>query len=197
MTDSLTRCPWAQGSPDYQHYHDREWGVPLRDERGLFEFLVLEGMQAGLSWLTVLRKREALRRAFVGFDPEKVAGFTSRRIDRLLNDAAIIRHRGKIEATVHNASLVLELRAGSKNFTELVWSFVGDRPIQNRRDSLADVPSSTPASQMMSKTLKRLGFRFVGPTICYAFMQATGMVNDHLMGCHRFEVCRQLGSTRG
>ncbi len=197
MTDSLTRCPWAQGSPDYQHYHDREWGVPLRDERGLFEFLVLEGMQAGLSWLTVLRKREALRRAFAGFDPEKVAGFTSRRIDRLLNDAAIIRHRGKIEATVHNASLVLELRAGSKNFTELVWSFVGDRPIQNRRDRLADVPSSTPASQMMSKTLKRLGFRFVGPTICYAFMQATGMVNDHLMGCHRFEVCRQLGSTRG
>lgn len=171
--------------------------MPLRDERGLFEFLVLEGMQAGLSWLTVLRKREALRRAFVGFDPEKVAGFTSRRIDRLLNDAAIIRHRGKIEATVHNASLVLELRAGSKNFTELVWSFVGDRPIQNRRDSLADVPSSTPASQMMSKTLKRLGFRFVGPTICYAFMQATGMVNDHLVGCHRFEVCRQLGSTRG
>ncbi len=168
--------------------------MPLRDERRLFEFLVLEGMQAGLSWLTVLRKREAFRSAFVGFDPEKVARFNSRRVDRLLNDATIIRHRGKIEATVHNAREILELRTAPETFAELIWSFVDGRPKQNRWVNVGQVPASTPASEAMSKTLKRFGFRFVGPTTCYAFMQATGMVNDHLVDCPRHRACQQLGA---
>lgn len=187
-------CPWAQGSAEYQQYHDREWGVPVRDEQTLFEFLALEGMQAGLSWLTVLRKRDALQRAFAGFDPDEVARFRARRVDRLLRDAAIIRHRGKIEATVHNAGVILELRRGSEAFADLIWSFVDGRPQQNRWRNIGQVPSSTPASTTMSKSLKRLGFRFVGPTTCYAFMQATGMVNDHLVGCPRHRACQKLGA---
>jgi DNA-3-methyladenine glycosylase I len=192
MADSLNRCPWAEASPDYAKYHDEEWGVPLKEEQGLFEFLALEGMQAGLSWLTILRKRSALRRAFSGFDPERVARFSPRRVEGMLADPAIVRHRGKIEATVHNARTILELREGQEPFSDLVWSFVDGRPVQNRRRRLADVPASTPVSERMSKELKRRGFRFVGPTTCYAFMQATGMVNDHLLKCHRHEVIRRL-----
>lgn len=194
MSQRTTPCPWAQGSPEYLDYHDLEWGVPVRDEQRLFEFLALEGMQAGLSWLTVLRKREALRRAFADFDPAAVARFDARKVGALLRDAAIIRHRGKIEATVQNASVVVALRAQPQSFVDLAWSFVGGRPIQNRWRRPGQIPASTPASERMSKALKRLGFRFVGPTTCYAFMQATGMVNDHLVGCPRYLPCRELGA---
>jgi DNA-3-methyladenine glycosylase I len=172
--------------PLYLAYHDEEWGVPSHDDRHLFEMLVLEGAQAGLSWSTILRKREGYRRAFVGFDASKVARFTPARVERLLRDPSIVRNRLKVESAVENAKLVLEVQAELGSLDAYLWSFVGDRPIVGRWRSLSDIPAETAGSRAMSKALKRRGFRFVGPTVCYAFMQATGMANDHVTSCFRY-----------
>ena len=189
MTREPRRCEWARDlEPFYQTYHDEEWGVPSHDERHLFEMLVLEGAQAGLSWSTILRKREGYRKAFAGFDIAAVARFDRRRRERLMNDPGIVRNRAKIEAAVGNASAALELPGGLDAY---LWSFVGGKPKRNRWRSLAEIPSATDESRAMSKELKALGFRFVGPTICYAFMQAVGMVNDHVTACFRY---REIGS---
>ena len=187
------RCDWAGSDPLYVGYHDTEWGVPLHDDRALFEFLVLEGAQAGLSWLTILRKRENYRRAFARFDPEQVARFDRRRIQRLLADPGIIRNRQKIEAAIGNARAFLALQEEFGSFDAYIWAYVDGKPVQNRWRRLADLPAKTPLSEAMSKDLARRGFRFVGPTICYAHMQATGMVNDHLVGCFRHPEVAALG----
>ena len=172
-------------------YHDEEWGVPSHDERHLFEMLVLEGAQAGLSWATILRKREGYRNAFAGFDPEPVARFTARDVERLMKDTGIVRNRMKIEAAIANAKAVLGVRDEFGGLDPYLWGFVDGRPIQNKWRTLADLPAETPASKATSKDLKKRGFRFVGPTICYAFMQAVGMVNDHVTSCFRYrEVAR-------
>ena len=185
---TATRC-WGEGHPLLEPYHDTEWGVPLYEDRRLFEFLMLESMQAGLSWLTVLRKREAFRRAFHGFDPARVARYTARDTARLLRDPGIIRNQQKIEAAVANARAFLAIQRESGSFHRFMWSFVGYRPIRNAWRTLTQLPVKTPESEAMSAALRERGFRFVGPTICYAHMQATGMVNDHLVGCFRY---RQL-----
>ena len=177
------RCGWAGTDPRMIAYHDTEWGVPVHDDRLLFEFLILEGAQAGLSWSTILNKRDAYREAFAGFDPAKVARFDRRRIDRLLTNAGIVRNRLKIESTVSNARALLELQREAGSFDRFVWGFVGDSPKVNRWRSLRSVPASTRESDALSAALKQRGFRFVGSTICYAFMQATGLVNDHLVSC--------------
>jgi DNA-3-methyladenine glycosylase I len=178
----VRRCAWVpEGDPLYVAYHDEEWGVPSHDERHLFELLVLEGAQAGLSWATILRKREGYRRAFAGFDAEKVARFGPREVERLLGDASIVRNRAKIESAIANARAVLEL----ESLDAYLWSFVGGAPLANEWRSLAEIPAETAESKAMSKDLKRRGFRFVGPTICYAFMQAAGMANDHVVDCFR------------
>ena len=178
------RCPWAL-TPLSIAYHDAEWGVPSRDGRHLFELLVLEGAQAGLSWETILKKREGYRRAFAGFDPDVVARFGSRDVRRLLGDPGIVRNRLKIESAIENARGVLGVREAHGSFAGWLWELVGNSPRTNRWRSLSQVPAETPASRDLSKALKRAGFRFVGPTTCYAFMQATGMVNDHLTRCFR------------
>ena len=178
------RCEWVpEADPLYVAYHDDEWGVPLHGERELFELLTLEGAQAGLSWSTILRKREGYRVAFEGFDPERVARFTERDVERLLADPGIVRNRLKVESTVANARAALELAGG---LDELLWSFVGGSPKVNRFATLAEIPAETSESKAMSKELKRRGFRFVGPTVCYAFMQAAGLVNDHTVDCFRY-----------
>lgn len=182
-----TRCGWHGADPLYIQYHDEEWGVPLHDERRLFEMLILEGAQAGLSWITVLRKREAYRKAFDNFDPIKVARYTDKKIARLLADPGIIRNRAKINAAVGNAQAFLAVQKEFGSFDAYIWQFVGGKPIQNKRKTLRDIPAETDESRAMSKDLKKRGFRFVGPTICYAHMQATGMVNDHLVGCFRYK----------
>jgi DNA-3-methyladenine glycosylase I len=180
-----TRCAWVPaGVPEYVAYHDDEWGVPLHDDKGLFELLTLEGAQAGLSWLTILRKREGYRKAFDGFDPEKVARYTPRRIEKLLADPGIVRNRLKVESTVNNAQRMLEL---DQPLSELLWSFVGGEQKVNRFRKLGDIPAETAESKAMSKDLKKRGFRFVGPTVCYAFMQSAGLVNDHTVDCFRYE----------
>jgi len=179
------RCAWCLSDPAYIAYHDTEWGVPVRDDRRLFEMLTLEGAQAGLSWLTILRKRRGYRRAFAGFDPRKVACFTPKDVTRLLADASIVRHRGKIESTINNAHRVLEVQRDVGSLAELVWGFVGGEPVRNHRRSLRQVPAKTAISDALSKELKRRGFRFVGSTTCYAFMQACGLVDDHVVGCFR------------
>jgi len=166
-------------------YHDREWGVPTRSDRHLFELLTLEGAQAGLSWLTILKKRENYRRAFRGFDPVRVARLEEHDVESLLQDTGIVRHRGKIESTINNACKVLEIQAEAGSFAEYVWSFVGGTPIANRWKALVELPSETPESREMSRDMRRRGFRFVGPTTCYAFMQAAGLVNDHELSCYR------------
>ena len=180
----MDRCPWCGTDPLYIAYHDDEWGVPERDSRALWEKLVLDGFQAGLAWITILRKRQAFRQAFEGFDPETVARWGEADVARLLADAGIVRHRGKIEATIGNARawLAIEDREG---FAPFLWRFVDGAPVQNRWASMAEVPAETPESRAMSRALKVEGFRFCGPTIVYAFMQATGMVNDHLVTCPR------------
>jgi DNA-3-methyladenine glycosylase I len=179
------RCDWCKSDSLYVAYHDTEWGVPVHDDRLLFEFLVLEGAQAGLSWITILRKREAYRRAFAGFDAEKVARFGPRQVARLLADAGIVRNRLKIEAAIGNARRFLAVQEAFGSFDAYVWRFVDGRPIMNRWKTLKQVPASTPQSDALSRDLKARGFKFVGSTICYAHMQATGMVNDHLAGCFR------------
>jgi len=191
-----SRCGWAGTDPLNIAYHDLEWGSPVHDDSRLFELITLEGAQAGLSWLTILRKREGYRKAFVGFDPQRVAGFDSQRIDQLVLNPAIVRHRGKIESTVNNARRVLALWESGRSLDDTVWSFVDGQAKQNRWKSMSELPSSTPASVALSKALKKLGFRFVGDTTCYAFMQAAGLVNDHLLSCPRRALCQSLGACR-
>ena len=193
--DGLHRCPWPGVDPLYLAYHDEEWGVPEWDDRALFEKLALDGFQAGLAWITILRKRPAFRAAFDGFDPEKVARYDARKVASLLADAGIVRHRGKIEATIGLARVTLELRKQG-GLAKHLWSFVDGRPIDGARQSTRHVPPESEISQAISKDLKARGARFVGPTIVYAFMQATGMVNDHLVDCHRHAACLALGGGR-
>ena len=181
----MERCPWCEGFDLYREYHDREWGVPLRDDRALFELLILEGAQAGLSWSTVLKKREHYRRVFDGFDPERIARYDEAKVAALLADPGIIRNRAKVAATIGNARAWLAMRAAGQSFSDFLWQFVGGRPIVNHWQSLAEVPAKTAQSDAMSKALAKAGFKFVGSTICYAFMQASGMVNDHLLTCPR------------
>jgi DNA-3-methyladenine glycosylase I len=188
----MTRCDWAGNDPLMISYHDREWGVPVHDDRKLFEFLVLEGAQAGLSWRTVLRKREQYRRAFRGFDPERVARFGGKEVERLLADPGIIRNRAKVESAVANARLFLEVREEMGSFDAYLWRFTGGRPIVNRFRKMSELPSQSRESVAMSGDLRARGFRFVGPTICYAFMQAVGMVNDHLVHCFRHAPVRKI-----
>jgi DNA-3-methyladenine glycosylase I len=191
--DGKTRCSWCGDDPLYRAYHDEQWGVPVAGERVLFEMLVLEGAQAGLSWLTILRKREGYRRAFDGFDPEKVARYDERKIARLLADPGIVRNRLKVAAAVRNARGVLALRTSHGGLAPFLWGFVGGRPRRNRWGSLAEIPARTAESDAMSKALRSLGFGFVGPTVCYAFMQAVGMVNDHTTDCYRHAGVAKLG----
>lgn len=185
MPKTTTRCWWAGDDPLYVAYHDEEWGVPVHDDRKLFEMLILEGAQAGLSWITVLRRRDGYRRAFDNFDPEKIARYTERKKAALLQDEGIIRNRAKVDAAVQNARAYLDLRDQEGSLDAFLWPFVGGKPKQNRFKEKGEVPPETPESKAMSKELRRRGFTFVGPTICYAFMQAVGMVNDHLTVCFR------------
>jgi DNA-3-methyladenine glycosylase I len=179
------RCDWCGSDPLYRAYHDIEWGVPVHDDRRLFEMLILEGAQAGLSWLTILKKRENYRKAFHNFDPTKVAAYGPRDIERLLADPGIVRNRLKIEAAIKNARGVLQLQQQHGSLDAFLWRYVGGKPLQNARRALMEIPARTEQSDAMSKDLKKLGFNFVGSTICYAFMQAVGMVNDHVVGCYR------------
>lgn len=183
MTKKATRCPWCGEDPLYVRYHDEEWGVPCHDDRKLFEFLILEGAQAGLSWLTILRKRENYRRAFAEFDPAVVARFDDADIERLLADPGIVRNRLKIGSTIDNARAFLKVQAEFGSFDAYSWVFVGGKPIVNEWQSLSEIPAETDISRALSRDLKKRGFRFVGPTIMYAHMQAVGMVNDHLISC--------------
>lgn len=180
-----TRCPWAGSDPLYLRYHDSEWGVPVHDDRHFFEMLVLEGAQAGLAWITILRKREGYRDAFDGFDPAVVARYDDRRVEALLGNPAIVRNRLKVGSAVGNARAFLRVQEEHGSFDRYVWRFVDGRPRQNAWRGMDEVPAETPESRALSRDLKRRGFRFVGPTICYAFMQATGLVNDHLVDCFR------------
>jgi DNA-3-methyladenine glycosylase I len=187
------RCAWAGADPPYVAYHDEEWGVPVHDDRVLFEFLILEGAQAGLSWATILRKRAAYRRAFDGFDPRKVARYDGRKVAALLADAGIVRNRAKIESAIKNAKAFLDVQQEFGSFDAYQWRFVDGRPIQNRRRGGGDIPARTDESDAMSKDLKRRGFSFVGSTIVYAHMQAVGMVNDHVVDCFRRREVAKLG----
>jgi len=189
--DRTQRCPWAQSEPNIK-YHDEEWGVPQHDDRILFEFLILEGAQAGLSWSTILNKREHYRRAFDGFDPARIARYSEAKLNRLLIDPGIVRNRAKVAAAVQNAKAFLAVQKEFNTFDAYVWQFVGWRPIQNAWQSIEAVPAQTSESQMMSKDLLKRGFRFVGPTICYAFMQAVGLVNDHLATCYRYQQVQSM-----
>lgn len=186
------RCEWVGKDAIYIKYHDEEWGVPEHDSRALWEKLVLEGFQAGLSWITILKKREGFRAAFADFDPHKVAEFNEADVERLLKDEGIVRHRGKINATIKGARVWQEIEADI-GFDKYIWSFVDGKPIQNECASLKDVPTSTELSTQMSKTLKKRGFNFCGPTIIYAYMQAVGMVNDHATNCHCYDAVKAMG----
>jgi DNA-3-methyladenine glycosylase I len=187
------RCPWPGTDPLYIAYHDEEWGVPERDDRGLYEKLVLDGFQAGLSWITILRKREAFRRAFDDFTPEKIARYSNKKVEALMRDAGIVRNRMKIEGAVASARAWLELMESGPGFAAYLWDFVEGQPIVNRHKRITDIPAETELSRAISKALKARGFKFCGPTIIYAFMQATGMVNDHLLSCPRHAACVKLG----
>lgn len=182
----MKRCDWCGSDPLYVAYHDEEWGVPVHDDRKLFEFLVLESAQAGLSWITILRKRENYRQAFDGFDPEKVARYDEEKIIELLSNEGIIRNRKKIEAAINNAQRFLEVQKEFGSFDAYIWSFVGGKPKTNAWKTLKEVPATSPESDALSKDLKKRGFKFLGTTICYAHMQATGMINDHLVDCYRY-----------
>ena len=192
MDEDQKRCKWAGSDPLMQSYHDEEWGTPLHDDGLLFEFLILEGAQAGLSWSTILKKRENYRRAFDGFDVHKVARYTAKKIAALLQDEGIVRNRLKVNGTVRNARAYMEVQREFGTFDEYIWRFVGGAPKNNRFRKLGDIPAETSESKAMSKELKKRGFTFVGPTICYAFMQATGMVNDHEMSCFRYKQVKLL-----
>ena len=189
-SSSKTRCEWAAGSPLIVDYHDLEWGVPVHDDRKLFEFLILEGAQAGLSWITILKKREHYRKVFDAFNPHKIAGYCEGKISQLLDDPGIIRNRRKVEAAVLNARAFIEVREEFGSFDAYIWRFVEGAAIQNSRKSPREIPAETKESAATSRDLKKRGFRFAGPTICYAFMQAVGMVNDHTVECYRYrELC--------
>lgn len=193
----MTRCPWCGSDPLYIRYHDVEWGVPVHEERKLLEMLILEGAQAGLSWLTILRKREDYRRAFANFVPSRVALFGEREIQQLLRNSGIVRNRLKIEAAIANAKAFQEIQEQKGSFDSFLWSFVGGRIRQNRFRRMDEIPGRTAESEAMSHALKKKGFRFVGPTVCYAFMQAVGMVNDHLVSCFRHREIARLGRNAG
>ncbi len=193
MVREVTRCKWAMSvSLDYIRYHDEEWGVPVCDDRTQFEFLILEGAQAGLSWSTILNKRDGYRKAFADFDPEKVARFTKQRVEKLLTDPSIVRNRLKVESAVTNAKAFLSVQEEFGTFSDYIWGFVGGTPVQNRFKRDRDIPATSPESDALSKDLKKRGFRFVGSTIVYAHMQATGLVNDHVTGCFRHKACAKL-----
>lgn len=200
MTDALVypdgreRCGWHGTDPLYVAYHDTEWGVPERDDRALFEKLILDGFQAGLSWITILRKRDNFREAFAGFEPEAIARFSADDVERLMGDAGIVRNRSKIEATIGNARGWLDIQANGPGFATYLWDFVDGTPVQSTHRSFKDCPAETDLSKAISKDLKARGFRFVGPTIVYAFMQAVGMVNDHSVGCFRHSECARLAA---
>jgi DNA-3-methyladenine glycosylase I len=187
------RCPWPGSDPLYLAYHDEEWGVPERDDRALYEKLVLDGFQAGLSWITILRKREAFRRAFDGFEPERIASYPQKKVAALMQDPGIVRNRMKIEGAISSARAWLDIMETGPGFSAFLWDFVDGKPIVNRYKTIGQVPAETPLSRAISKELKSRGFKFCGPTIVYAFMQATGMVNDHLTTCHRHAACTKLG----
>jgi DNA-3-methyladenine glycosylase I len=191
--DGLKRCPWPKDDPLYVAYHDDEWGVPEFDDRALFEKLILDGFQAGLSWITILRKRDNFRKAFDGFAPEKIARYTPKKVERLMQDAGIVRNRLKIEGTVLSARAWLEIMEKGPGFSQLLWNFCDGKPKVNNFRTIKQVPAETPLSRAISKDLAGRGFKFVGPTIVYAFMQAVGMVNDHLVTCHRHAACKKLG----
>ena len=186
------RCRWVNDASLYVAYHDEEWGVPVRDDRRLYEMLVLEGAQAGLSWYTILKKREAYRRAFDGFDPDRIARYDDKKVASLLEDLGIVRNRLKVQAAIGNARAWLDLRESGIRFSEFLWAFSGGAPVVNAWRRLEEVPAVTPVSEAMSRALKGRGFRFVGPTICYAFMQAVGMVNDHVTPCFRWKECKDM-----
>jgi DNA-3-methyladenine glycosylase I len=190
--DGKKRCTWPKDDPLYLAYHDEEWGVPEYDDRALFEKLILDGFQAGLSWITILRKRENFRKAFDHFTPEKIARYTPRKVEKLMQDAGIVRNRAKIEGTILSARAYLDIMEKENGFSNLLWDFLDGKPQDNAFKTTANIPAETPLSKAMSKELSKRGFKFCGPTIVYAFMQATGMVNDHLVTCHRHEACREL-----
>ncbi|MGH1471832.1 MAG: DNA-3-methyladenine glycosylase I [Cellvibrionaceae bacterium] len=187
------RCSWCHGDELYETYHDTEWGVPLYDDKKLFEFLLLEGAQAGLSWITVLKKREGYREAYDNFNPEKIARYSEKKIEKLLQNPNIIRNRLKVHSAVKNAQAYLNIQESGTSFSDFLWNFVDGKPIQNKWRTMKQVPASTPLSDKLCKELKKRGFNFVGSTICYAHMQATGMVNDHLVTCPEYESCKNLG----
>ncbi len=189
----MNRCEWAERGEMERRYHDKEWGEPIHDDRRLFEFLVLEGAQAGLSWSTILAKREGYRKAFDNFEARKIRGYSEGDVSRLVSDPGIVRNRLKINAVITNARAFLQVQEQFGSFDRYIWGFVNGRPVQNSWKKITDVPSSTPESDAMSRDLKRRGFRFVGTTICYAFMQAVGMVNDHVVGCFRHRELREKG----
>jgi DNA-3-methyladenine glycosylase I len=188
--DSIIRCAWCGDDPLYVKYHDEEWGVPIYDDQLLFAKLILDGAQAGLSWITILRKRENYWQAFDNFDPEKIALYDEVKFEELMNNAGIVRNRQKIQAAIRNAKGYLAIQEEVGSFSDYLWGFVGGRPIQNSWTTMGEIPAKTAESEAMSKALKKRGFNFVGPTICYAFMQAVGMVNDHVMDCFRYNECQ-------
>ena len=190
---ALKRCPWPGTDPLYVAYHDDEWGVPERDDRALYEKLVLDGFQAGLAWITILRKRDAFRRAFDDFQPEKIADYNAKKVASLMQDAGIVRNRMKIDGAIASARVWLDMMETGAGFSAFLWDFVDGKPIVNRPKAIDQVPAETALSRAISKELKSRGFKFCGPTIVYAFMQATGMVNDHLITCHRHKACAALG----
>jgi DNA-3-methyladenine glycosylase I len=194
--DGITRCPWPKQDPLYLAYHDEEWGVPEFDDRALFEKLILDGFQAGLSWITILRKRDNFRAAFDDFDPEKIARYPKRKIERLMQDAGIVRNRAKIEGAVASARSYLDIMEKGPGFSAFLWDFLDGRPKANQFRSTKQVPAQTELSRKISKELIGRGFKYVGPTIVYAFMQAVGMVNDHLVDCHRHAACAKLAKRR-
>ena len=187
--DTQIRCPWCLGDTDYRRYHDKEWGVPLKNSRKLFEFLILDGAQAGLSWLTILKRREGYRLAFDSFDPEKMARYGEKDVRRLLKDERIIRNRLKIGSAIGNAKAYCEMEEAGEKFGKWLWNFVDGKPIVNHWKTMAEIPSSTELSERISRELKKKGFTFVGPTIIYAFLQAAGLVNDHIVDCYRHAAC--------
>jgi DNA-3-methyladenine glycosylase I len=188
----MKRCPWAEKDPLYIQYHDEEWGMPVHEDRTHFEFLVLESAQAGLSWLTILRRREAYRAAYEGFDPALVARFDAEKVELLLSDGGIIKNRNKIESSVHNARLFVELQRDFGSFDSYLWGFVGGRPVQNRWESVGQIPAWTGLSERIADDLRKRGFRFIGPTILYSHLQAVGVVNDHLVSCFRYQEIRTM-----
>ncbi len=197
MAKTVTRCKWAEGvSLEYIEYHDKEWGVPVFDDRVQFEFLILEGAQAGLSWSTILNKRDGYRKLFADFDPVKVARFTGKRVEKLLQDPRIVRNRLKVQSAVTNAKAFLAVQEQFGSFSDYIWGFVDGEPIQNRFRKDSEIPATSPESDALSKDLKQRGFKFVGSTIVYAHMQATGLVNDHVVSCFRYKPCAALASKR-